>query len=304
MWIKHHADNTTGPKPQNENPEIIHPGSTLGIVHGIFRMIGEVGAGILFLGSLVLWLVFHWVFLLILFPVIVVVFCWLRRLGRKAFVLWVFLSFVLSACAYYALSKSGQAPGQPINRQSPPAPDGETITWQPPELLPGCKMVFFQTGTTYFGAPIIGTNVNCWKAGYIDGFISNNRLYATVTIPAPSHRRFYSDFRYATPTGPSPSFKLCGNKTDRPIPPDWDMNWDSNAVEIVDGRCVPVCQVFYRRPDVVVVYGEFGTGNGPDVHCFPKEGNSSSGDYIDPTNLALRPIFKYPASSHLGLRVE
>jgi len=178
---------------------------------------------------------------------------------------------------------------------------GKKIEWQPPELPEGCQFVSFVFAGGDSASPIAkedetvnllvtfqqDTNGAYHAIPVVGGHVSNNRFFADVTIPD------------AFPFGP---FKLSGNKIDGHLPSAWQMNCDANAVEIVNNDFVPVYQVIYRRPNVIEIYGEFVVGNG--VYVLTRQGMEGRRDFVDPAVLELKRIFKYPATSYPGQRVE
>jgi len=137
------------------------------------------------------------------------------------------------------------------------------------------------------------TNGNFQPIIVIGGHVTKNRFFANVTIPGD------------LPFGP---FKLSGNKIDGHLPPLWDMNYDANAIEIVNNDEVPIYQIIYKRPDVIEIYGIFLAGN--KIMAVTRRGTEGMPAFVsgrptrvDPAALGLKRIFKYPSSAYLEQRV-
>ena len=205
------------------------------------------------------------------------------------------------------------AQNAPINIYNNANPSVETnlAEWQPPELPAGCQFVSIVSGGNEITRPIgkdggainlVITAAQDANGAYraipiIGGHVSANRFFADVTIPG--------DFPFG-------SFKLSGNKIDGHLPPLWDMNYDANAIEIVNNDEVTIYQIIYRRPDVMEIYGVFMAANSPIIvsrhemermkvtsPTFTQEWLQSA-----PAKLQLKRIFKYPSSSYIGKRVQ
>ena len=180
--------------------------------------------------------------------------------------------------------------------------------WQPPELPEGCQFVSIVSGNDEFTIPIgkEGAKFSVLSSAYqstngawsripvIAGHVFNNRFFADVTIPG------------GFPFGP---FKLSGTNIDGHLPPSWDMNFDANAIEIVNNDEVPIYQIIYKRPDVMEIYGVFLAGD--KLMAVTRHGTramptsvSGSPTRIDPITLGLNKIFKYPSIAYPGKRVE
>jgi hypothetical protein len=78
------------------------------------------------------------------------------------------------------------------------------------------------------------------------------------------------------------------------------MNYDANAIEIVNKQLVPVYQVIYKRPDVLNIYGQFLANH---VYAVTSNGMVEGNKFVPSTSLGLQRIFRYPASAHPDQRV-
>jgi hypothetical protein len=163
--------------------------------------------------------------------------------------------------------------------------------WQPPELPEECKNVYLMFG----GTSTEMTIEEIKKAHYLfmGGFepikwrVNSNRFYIDVAIPLGDR-----------------IINVKGGRISAELPPKWDMNFNSNAVEIVAENNNPLYQVIYRRPDQVVVNGIFSRGdflisattNG--FEWWTGKSNVATtlrGFYSGTTSTGFKPIFKYPA---------
>jgi hypothetical protein len=134
-----------------------------------------------------------------------------------------------------------------------PAPQQKIAKWQPPELPEGCKIITVNLGSgsgssMEFPYDDLTNSVGRMNIGGIDVFgvyIKSNRLYVATSIP------------FAT----NPVPILMNNEMDGSIPADMDRNFNSTAFEIVDRENLPVLQVIYKRPNVIIVNGIFRTRN-------------------------------------------
>ncbi len=107
----------------------------------------------------------------------------------------------------------------------------------------------------------------------------------------------------------SETIEVRGGQFSAKLPPKWDMNFNSNALEIVTENNNPIYQVYYRRPDQVIVNGIFARGgfliaattNGFEWWTGESNVVSNLNDfYSGLKQTGLKPIFKYPAFSHHG----
>jgi hypothetical protein len=169
----------------------------------------------------------------------------------------------------------------------------KTVEWQPPELPEGCRDAWVTMGTFSAGwaiskLPDSPTNGPC--AVEIDGlrigkpYVKNHRLFVDVDIPINSGVIFRT-------------VKLSGMRTIE-VSQGWEMNHNSNAVEIVNEHFMPVYQVFYKSPNEVKVMGIF-TG-GQALYAFGENGMGMAPNELKPEWLGLKPIFKYPSGLHPG----
>jgi hypothetical protein len=167
--------------------------------------------------------------------------------------------------------------------------------WLPPELPKNCENVYLLFGGN--SSEMTPEEINK-TAHYmiIGGFepikwaVKSNRFYVDVDIPLNDR-----------------IIKLRGGEISAQLPPKWDMNYNSNALEIVAGNGNPIYQVFYRRPDEIVVNGIFvhegvaiiATTNGFEWYNLPPRQLVS--DFYDGVRpLDFKPIFKYPAWQYRG----
>ena len=84
------------------------------------------------------------------------------------------------------------------------------------------------------------------------------------------------------------------------LPPLWDQNHDDNSFEVVNENHDPIFQMTYESQFHIVIYGIFPTPKGILWWYYP------SGFIINPNQFQvfhLDPIFKYPSSKYLGVRV-
>jgi hypothetical protein len=101
--------------------------------------------------------------------------------------------------------------------------------------------------------------------------------------------------------GPSGTIKINGgniaNRSSLPL--DWDSNHSSNAVEIVNKEGIPMLQVYYRRPEEIVIRGFFQCNS---ELLFMDENKTviMPIEYFHPSEYRLNPIFKYPSWNHPG----
>lgn len=221
---------------------------------------------------------------------------------------WIFLCFLFGVIIY---KSSHQLPEQTlktlgvVEREPKVALEtlGVTPKWQPPELPKDCSSVNVRLGGTTFGCPpaLLQSNaISVDNFMHILGFprgespivphIKNNCLYIAVK----SLLRTNLDTVFMN------------EDLDYPLPPKWDRNYNSNALEIVAEDGLPALQVIYLRPDFIQVNGIFfiseNTGliafdGGFSVRNFPVEAN-------DLIFSQRKVIFKYPSTNHLGELAE
>lgn len=82
-------------------------------------------------------------------------------------------------------------------------------------------------------------------------------------------------------------------------PPNWDKNYDENALEVINQDGDPILQLIYDTQHHIVMYGIFPYPGG--VAVVDKSGFTMDDSF---KVLHLRPMFKYPSSSYLGQRVD
>lgn len=177
--------------------------------------------------------------------------------------------------------------------------------WKPPLLLAGSDRISVTWGESDVSNPIGWGGLNLMKGWtyntnwqkvmetLVMAYVRNNRFYVDATIPGD------------LPYGP---FKLSGNTIIGHLPPPWQMNYDNDAIEIVNGREIPVFQVIYERPEAVKIYGIMGNQFQVEVQT-PKSSlqtfspeNWYDGSF-DPASMGLRRIFKYPLWEYPGQRL-
>lgn len=177
-----------------------------------------------------------------------------------------------------------------------PPPTNTTAAWTPPELPPNCTNVYL----SYGGNSSEMTPEEIKKAHFINinGFepfkwrVDSNRFYVDVDIP-------YEDR----------IINLRGGKSSSQLPPMWDMNFTSNALEIVTISNNPIYQVYYRRPDEIALGGVFAKGG--MMVAFTSKGmewwsgtnnvrSNLNAFYSGQKPTGLAPIFKYPSFKHKG----
>ncbi len=168
--------------------------------------------------------------------------------------------------------------------------------WQPPELPKGTKVIHIGLSKVFDGTfpierfrtnnrPIqvlMGTNITGVDVSNripIFVTIKRNRLYVTANIQSDDGSPIRIDFS-------------------RPpnLPTFWDAQVCNSAMEIINGKGTPVCQVIYSRPDKVDVRGVF-TQNG-QVGAFGENIVEWGYPPYVPVHLDLKPIFKYPSGLH------
>lgn len=164
--------------------------------------------------------------------------------------------------------------------------------WMPPELPKGCKMVYITFGNCSVGvSPSVSKMpniVNVSGVSPIMGHVKYNRFYVSVDLPGPFGVIKIRDQNIA-------------NRSI--IPVDWDCNSSSNAVEIVNESNLPILQVFYRKPEQIVVRGIFVVGK---FCVYGDENSMTMGTYHPskpsglPSEFYLKPLFKYPSWNHRG----
>jgi len=171
------------------------------------------------------------------------------------------------------------------------------VGWQPPELPENCQDVTIIWGGNFFGIRIADLNKTHFEfAGNGDPFVLNVKS-----------NRFYVGFDMTNKD--VGLVKVRGNTSSPQLPQAWDMNMNSNALEIVTGKSVPIFQLFYRRPDEVAINGVFQLG-GRFWFASEKElewfgcSNQVIGDNMlkqfEEQTSRNKPIFKYPAWRYPG----
>jgi hypothetical protein len=89
------------------------------------------------------------------------------------------------------------------------------------------------------------------------------------------------------------------NRPVEQLPFNWDCNHNNSAVEIVDERGMPMCQVIYTRSDKIDVFGCFSSSN--RFVASYREGTTFGVAPFNPTNLIPKRLFKYPSSEYPGV---
>jgi hypothetical protein len=157
--------------------------------------------------------------------------------------------------------------------------------WQPPELPKDWTRYASLSVRGIIGHCVVNKSV---KKGivehldFLDGCVvntelKNNRIFVDAKIP----------FSYFG--GGSNTFEINGNKVTGIPDDDWDVNFDQNAIEIVDNFRMPLVQIYYKSPSEIVIAGlpQSLPGIMPGGSLEPQTGK--------PTR-----IFKYPSYEFLG----
>lgn len=166
--------------------------------------------------------------------------------------------------------------------------------WEPPELPSGCDRVYIALGN----GMMLGEHVSemskptnrpvmiAVESGVqpITPYVRDNRFYVDFDIPI-YESRFEGTIKIR-------DFKI------GTIPPEWDANYNSNALEIVNSRNVPLCQIYYKSPNQIAIFGIFKFGNW--CEAWGKNGVLPFNSNTPPEALGLKPLFKYPANLHRG----
>jgi hypothetical protein len=185
----------------------------------------------------------------------------------------------------------------------PPPQASQVQIWQPPELPKDCKWIHILfaeamesdlLASTMTNGPVSVGSINGLET--VQTYIQNHRLYVLAHAPTGI---------YGLPNGmTNQQIAIQMNPdTDNNLPAMWDRNCNSNAFEIVDEKNLPILQVFYKRPDIVVVRGVFATKENVIIAF----GNAAQKMILSPDqmlgflpNLQRRALFRYPASLHPG----
>jgi hypothetical protein len=183
----------------------------------------------------------------------------------------------------------------PISASNTNAPSKTEVKWLPPELPDGCNEIYLSLGNgiesyervDWLRNPTNRPSFFTWNGiTPFDGYVKNNRFYVDFDIPVHEPNT-------------SKVIKIRNMKIDpTQIPPEWDVNYSSNALEIVNEDNVPLCQVYYKNPFEVNINGIF-IFNGSCI-AFGKNGMRGFGFNENPASLDLKPLFKYPANLHRG----
>lgn len=179
-----------------------------------------------------------------------------------------------------------------INVRTLTKPDASTITtasafWQPPELPEDCQLVYGSYGhfQGYESVSALkkkqGSRLNLFYGiGPCEFYIQSNRFYVSLSVP----------------TFPG-EIKIRGDQISRnTIPSSWDMNSSSNALEIVDGKGKPILQLYYRKPNEIVVLGLVAATN--HIWSVDYDHSIMNPPAASPPN--LQQMFKYPSFNRHG----
>lgn len=173
--------------------------------------------------------------------------------------------------------------------------------WLAPELPAGCETVFVLFGREMYveyqakaltNGPYTGVHFaanissNGVKGIDIKPFIKGNRLYLQTPLPLAESTNVIT-------------IKM-DESLDKILPPRWDWNANSNAFEIVDAYDLPLLQVWYKRPDSIVVNGIFVSPVGYMITFGDEE--IALGKHLPQldTIKGRKPLFKYPGNLHRG----
>lgn len=165
---------------------------------------------------------------------------------------------------------------------------GDTISaWQPPELPPGCKMVYASYG-------------NIHRVESIAELENNNMVALTMSGKGPlgfyiKNHRFWYTLDYQTDWGVI-NIRENHITNQSAMPEGWDMNSSSNALEIVDEGFNPILQIYYKHPQEIVVLGQIKSSGiiySIGYNMFMQYGHA-------PMSLNLQKVFKYPSFNHQG----
>jgi len=93
-----------------------------------------------------------------------------------------------------------------------------------------------------------------------------------------------------------PPIKIVRNRVSGK-PSKWDLNFNKNAVEIVDDKFRPIYQFYYKTPSHIVINGIFPIPNGL---LLAYEDHTTLNPIL-PATFKLDPIFKYPSWKYHGV---
>ncbi len=265
-----------------------------GKVIPFLKTIGEIGPGIVTIIGFGFWILAHWEWALFgslaLLPIAVLSFCRFKKYPKKLAIIWALLGLVFSFGGWLTFEH--------FKNQS------SNQTWEPPELSKGCKEVHILFGSqnfTYQVAdlkqgrihPSLTLVINDMQWPPFNPFLKNHRLYIRAGLYYKQQTKTF------LMQSNSEVFQM-NSDIDGKIPLDWDRNYSSNAMEIVSKNNIPILQVFYRRPEEIVVNGFFS-----DTNFVMSAFNGQCHFYKLPTTNELvfpwaKPIFKYPSWQHIG----
>ena len=168
-------------------------------------------------------------------------------------------------------------------------------SWQPPELPKGCEQVYVTFGNAHFTKDInflrkggvfniVGMNGH----PVISAYLKDERFFVDANIPIQSGSLFIKD-------------KTLINRKDLPL--DWDLQSNSNALEVVEkvnGAEVPIFQIFYRKPEDVNIQFFF---KAEGMIIFADNTKFVKINLPSPIPIPAsdtKPIFKYPSWERPG----
>jgi hypothetical protein len=182
-----------------------------------------------------------------------------------------------------------QVEAQPAPSPTPPQLEQPRFREQVSEVMVTLgKGISFEVSTRYLEKdrwPIEMTDES--TIGYI--YMENGNFYFDADL-------FYSP--------QSPPIKIRHNEISG-RPPEWDINSDAGAFEIVNQNQQPVLQYAYMTPSHIVIKGIFISG--PYVYYVSDSmfgsAPAESAQNV-PKNFFIKPIFKYPSWKYPGQRAD
>ena len=165
----------------------------------------------------------------------------------------------------------------------------KTATWNPPELS-------WITASLPI-VPLMSMNMAEWRTLHTNWTaIGNNSIGEAIFMEVQSNRLYMKADVQAT-WGPKlgPPIQIRGDKITG-IPQNWDLNSNSNRLEIVDDRGYPIFQIRYE-PEGIAIYGLF-VSKGWIWEITPRISFLAGQTGIDPFQLGLKPMFAYPSTNH------
>jgi hypothetical protein len=191
--------------------------------------------------------------------------------------------------------KTNQTPVPPSNTNVP-TPIITPVLAQSPSASPTPKQPTFSEG---IGAVMftVGNNSHTVEAfdlqnGKYNFFIQD----VPATLYFENGKPFIDVDLYAPPD--EPPVRLEHNRL-LSKPSQWAMNFDDNALEVVDEKQRPIFQLYYKSPSHIVMYGVFFNGY---VNWLASPEGYASTPNLDKKPYPLKRLFKYPPSKFLHRR--